>query len=116
MKELHRSYGESTNAGHVKVAHPDQLSLFSGKTIHTWQIDAHPKLPLGMPALMMARQEEDIISEKLQKEYDTRTGYPVEDKGKHRATYLDTSYVIAGGCDKATGEFSLDDKEAKKGP
>lgn len=64
---------------------------------------------------MMARQEDDRISDQLQKEYDERTGYPVETKAKHRATYLDTTYSIADGCDQAQGELVMKEQEAKKG-
>lgn len=69
-----------------------------------------------MPALMMARQEDDVVTEQLQKEFDERAGYPVEDKKQHRATYLDTSYQVAEGCDQAQGKLVMDDNEAKKGP
>ncbi|CAD6572703.1 MAG: hypothetical protein CYPHOPRED_004923 [Cyphobasidiales sp. Tagirdzhanova-0007] len=41
-----------------------------GKTVHTWQVDKHPDLPLGPPSFMMSMTKEGQVDEKLLAERD----------------------------------------------
>lgn len=49
----------------LEAEQPAMLNLRKtyGKTIHTWQSDIHPDLPLGPPSLMMAVHSHDDMPE-----------------------------------------------------
>ncbi|KAK1925845.1 hypothetical protein DB88DRAFT_524193 [Papiliotrema laurentii] len=81
MLELHRTYG---------------------KTIHTWQFDIHPDLPLGPPTLMMSYTADGQVDEKQLKERDDELGYSTSTKRQVRRDYLraeDLERPPAEGCD-----------------
>ncbi len=66
-----------------------ELQRTYGKTIHTWQYDIHPDLPLGPPSLMMAYTKDgqgpppDMLQAR-----DEESGASTEEKRKLRAVYL----------------------------
>lgn len=81
MMELHRTYG---------------------KTIHTWQPDISPDLPLGPPQLMMAYTHDAHIDEARLNERDATMGYSTAAKKALRAGYLPAEAKekpVAAGCD-----------------
>lgn len=49
----------------LQAEQPAMLNLRKtyGKTIHTWQYDIHPHLPLGPPSLMMALNSHEEMPE-----------------------------------------------------
>lgn len=81
MLELHRTYG---------------------KTIHTWQPDVSPELPLGPPHLMMAYVRDDQVDTARLKNRDDTMGYSTEAKRALRDNYLPKERKekpVAAGCD-----------------
>ena len=75
-----------------------ELQKTYGKTIHTWQFDKHPDLPLGPPALMMSYTADDQVPNDLVRERDERYGVDTEKKRDLRKGYL-PEYEVAKGAD-----------------
>lgn len=85
---------------------PAMLNLRTtyGKTIHTWQYDKHPSVPLGPPQLMMSVTSDDqlsgcvhLVKLLLQSVLTGKGGGNVREakqagqsRREHRATYLPT--------------------------
>ncbi|ORX34529.1 hypothetical protein BD324DRAFT_664212 [Kockovaella imperatae] len=97
MMELHRTYG---------------------KTIHTWQPDIQPDLPLGPPQLMMAYTDFEQVDQSLLDKRDKEMGLATSTFRTNRLGYLkseDIQRPVAGGCDTWTRgdrlSFSLSGKE-----
>ena len=66
-----------------------ELQRTYGKTIHTWQYDIHPDLPLGPPALMMSyTRDGQGPPESLVKARDEKYGMDTASKRRLRADYL----------------------------
>ncbi|GAA6043067.1 hypothetical protein JCM8097_005147, partial [Rhodosporidiobolus ruineniae] len=80
MKELHRTYG---------------------KTIHTWNFDESPTVPLGPPRLMMAFTADGQVDPSIISKRDEVEQRSTEHKRELRAQYLDTSYEPLPGADQA---------------
>ncbi|VDB84576.1 unnamed protein product [Peniophora sp. CBMAI 1063] len=76
-----------------------ELQKTYGKTIHTWQFDVHPDLPLGPPALMMSYTSDDQVPYDLVRERDERYGVNTEEKRKLRKGYL-PEYETVKGADE----------------
>ncbi|GAA98192.1 uncharacterized protein L969DRAFT_93200 [Mixia osmundae IAM 14324] len=76
-----------------------------GKTIHTWQIDRHPHLPLGPPVIMMAFTEDGQVDPDKLAARDKALGISTEDKKKERALYLPkTEQPLDADLGERTGE------------
>lgn len=75
-----------------------ELQKTYGKTIHTWQFDIHPELPLGPPALMMSYTSDDQVPRELVRERDKRYGVDSEKKKELRKGYL-PEHKTATGAD-----------------
>ena len=75
-----------------------ELQKTYGKTIHTWQFDIHPDLPLGPPTLMMSYTSDDQVPSDLVRERDERYGVDTEKKRALRQGYL-PEYEVAEGAD-----------------
>ena len=96
-----------------------QLHQTYGKTIHTWQIDTTPELPLGPPQLMMSLTEPGQVEPRLVKKRDESFGMSTEDKRQTRAQYL-PQYHKQDDADawEKTGKavvFEPVEREVKKG-
>ncbi|KAK9896610.1 DUF1264-domain-containing protein [Cystobasidium minutum MCA 4210] len=76
-----------------------------GKTIHTWQYDVHPELPLGPPQMMLAFTAPGQADEELVKKRDTALGISSDDKHEQRKEWLDPpmgQYKKPEGADQWT--------------
>ncbi|KAF8498352.1 DUF1264-domain-containing protein [Gautieria morchelliformis] len=76
-----------------------ELQRTYGKTIHTWQIDTSPDLPLGPPSLMMSFTADGQVRQDLVHARDTRTGQDTLERRLLRQQYLH-DYEKAGGSDQ----------------
>eukprot|EP00456_Euglypha_rotunda_P044950 TRINITY_DN35544_c0_g2_i3.p1 TRINITY_DN35544_c0_g2~~TRINITY_DN35544_c0_g2_i3.p1 ORF type:complete len:196 (+),score=10.76 TRINITY_DN35544_c0_g2_i3:98-685(+) len=68
-----------------------------GKTWHTWQIDAHPHLPLGPPKLMLSLTQDMKAKPELVAKKDEQTGINTESRREKRQDMR--SPEIARGAD-----------------
>ncbi|KAH7914968.1 hypothetical protein BJ138DRAFT_1142674 [Hygrophoropsis aurantiaca] len=65
-----------------------ELQQTYGKTIHTWQPDISPELPLGPPQLMMAYTKDGQLDDVVVKARGQKTGIHAGKKKKLREGYL----------------------------
>jgi hypothetical protein len=86
------------------------------QTIHTWNFDSSPNVPLGPPSLMMAFTADGQVDPTLISTRDEIEQRSTEHKRELRAGYLDLSYEPLEGCDQAmkTGKgLRLEAKEVE---
>ncbi|EJF65924.1 hypothetical protein DICSQDRAFT_143283 [Dichomitus squalens LYAD-421 SS1] len=77
-----------------------QLQKTYGKTIHTWQYDIHPDLPLGPPTLMTSyTRDGQGPPEDMVKKRDEETGQDTSVKKEVRKGYLPPYETMVGSSD-----------------
>ncbi|SCV68742.1 BQ2448_863 [Microbotryum intermedium] len=69
-----------------------QLYKTYGKTIHTWQPDIHPDLPIGPPELMMSYTADGQIPTNVVLSRDERCKIDTIEKRKYPSKYLDPNF------------------------
>ncbi|KAI8377971.1 uncharacterized protein BYT42DRAFT_572348 [Radiomyces spectabilis] len=74
-----------------------QLQKTYGKTWHTWQIDAHPTMPLGPAQLMMALTADNQLKPELARQRKEEEGIDIDEKKKERQDF--PAYEPKPGCD-----------------
>lgn len=117
MKELHTTYGKVSR--HSRFGYKIFFTLHTPQqTIHTWNVDENPALPLGPPSLMDALRASDQPSPLLISGYEKArgSGGSIKHKAELRAKYLDTKYEVKTGADAEQGvQFEVKEVDAKKG-
>jgi hypothetical protein len=76
-----------------------ELQKTYGKTIHTWEVDVTPELPLGPPSLMISYTSDNQVPKELVKSRDQRLGTQTEAQRQHRQSYL-PAYEKNEGADE----------------
>lgn len=114
MKELHGTYGK---VGSLPPLGGPRSS--PRQTIHTWQNDISPDLPLGPPRLMMAFTEDGQVDPATMAALDKVQGVTTEHKRELRKGYLDLEYEVKKGADSWKGGKAVElvprEEEVKMG-
>jgi len=95
-----------------------ELQTTYGKTVHTWQPDIHPDLPLGAPNLMMSftaptPTSPSGINPTLLQARDAKLGISTDAKRELRAGYLPNYGVSVDGEGKEVKVEGCDEGERK---
>ncbi|CED83283.1 Protein of unknown function DUF1264 [Phaffia rhodozyma] len=69
-----------------------ELQKTYGKTIHTWQSDIYPDLPLGPPQLMVSYTGPNQLPGHLIEKRDKQYGIDTAEQAKKREGYLDMEF------------------------
>ena len=83
----------------VETTAMEMLASTYGKTWHTWQIDRHAELPLGIPQLMMGCTADGQLDQGMLAARDRRLGLSSADSRRARAELARTAPAVLPGAD-----------------
>jgi hypothetical protein len=111
-KPLWHSHRHETTSGELilpripaAVEHTAMATLATtyGKTWHTWQIDVHSSLPLGIPQLMMGFTQDGQLKPEMVADRDKRLGVSTADVKTSRKDLAASAPPVQPGADGWTG-------------
>jgi Protein of unknown function (DUF1264) len=107
-KPLWHSHRHETTSGELvmpgipeTVEHTAIGTLVStyGKTWHTWQIDRHSALPLGIPQLMMGFTADGQLKPEMMQSRDKELGIATAKEGQNRTDLANSAPPVQPGAD-----------------
>lgn len=109
--------GELVMPGIPEAVETEAIGMLAstyGKTWHTWQIDRHAELPLGIPQLMMGFTADGQLGQGMLAARDRRLGVSSADSRRARTELAGTAPAVLPGADAwsdgTTAQLALEER------